>query len=38
LLEWDDKFISFQHTWEEALKAKKYQQTLAAANSLEVVS
>lgn len=28
LLEWDDNFISFQHTWDEALKAKKYQQSL----------
>ncbi|MGZ3732824.1 MAG: MNIO family bufferin maturase [Parachlamydiaceae bacterium] len=26
LLEWDDNFISFQHTWEEALKAKAFQQ------------
>lgn len=25
LLEWDDNFISFQQTWEEALKAKKFQ-------------
>lgn len=25
LLEWDDNFISFQETWEEALKAKKFQ-------------
>lgn len=25
LLEWDDNFISFQDTWEEALKAKKFQ-------------
>lgn len=29
LLEWDDKFISFQHTWDEALKAKQYQSELA---------
>lgn len=28
LLEWDDNFISFQHTWDEALKAKKFQQEL----------
>lgn len=28
LLEWDDNFISFQATWDEALKAKKYQQVL----------
>ena len=25
LLEWDDKFLSFEHTWQEALKAKQYQ-------------
>ncbi len=25
LLEWDEKFIPFQQTWEEALKAKKFQ-------------
>ncbi len=25
LLEWDDHFISFQETWNEALKAKKFQ-------------
>lgn len=30
LLEWDDKFISFQDTWNEALKAKKYQNSLAS--------
>lgn len=28
LLEWDDNFISFQQTWEEALKAKKFQKGL----------
>lgn len=28
LLEWDDHFISFEDTWNEALKAKKFQQTL----------
>lgn len=28
LLEWDDNFISFQQTWEEALKAKKFQKQL----------
>lgn len=28
LLEWDDRFISFQQTWDEALKAKKFQQQL----------
>lgn len=25
LLEWDDNFVSFQETWEEALKAKQFQ-------------
>lgn len=25
LLEWDDNFVSFQQTWDEALKAKKFQ-------------
>lgn len=25
LLEWDDNYISFQQTWDEALKAKKFQ-------------
>lgn len=28
LLEWDDNFISFQQTWDEALKAKKFQQKI----------
>lgn len=28
LLEWDDHFISFQDTWNEALKAKKFQKSL----------
>lgn len=28
LLEWDDNFIPFQQTWEEALKAKKFQKQL----------
>lgn len=28
LLEWDDNFISFDETWKEALKAKKYQNQL----------
>lgn len=28
LLEWDDNFLSFEDTWKEALKAKKYQNTL----------
>jgi uncharacterized protein len=28
LLEWDDNFVSFQQTWDEALKAKKFQQQI----------
>lgn len=28
LLEWDDDIPSFEKTWEEALKAKKFQQTI----------
>lgn len=28
LLEWDDNFLSFQQTWDEALKAKKFQMSL----------
>lgn len=28
LLEWDDKYISFEATWQEALKAKTFQQSL----------
>lgn len=28
LLEWDDKFIPFQQTWEEALKAKQFQRSI----------
>jgi uncharacterized protein len=28
LLEWDDNFISFQETWNEALKAKKFQKEI----------
>ena len=28
LLEWDNHFISFEHTWKEALKAKKFQNCL----------
>jgi uncharacterized protein len=31
LLEWDDNFISFQDTWQEALKAKAYQKSLCHA-------
>lgn len=28
LLEWDDHFLSFEETWQEALKAKEYQKAL----------
>lgn len=28
LLEWDSHFISFQETWEEALKAKQFQKSI----------
>lgn len=28
LLEWDDNFISFEKTWEEALKAKQFQKEI----------
>jgi uncharacterized protein (UPF0276 family) len=28
LLEWDDNLVSFQETWEEALKAKAFQKSL----------
>lgn len=28
LLEWDDNFLSFQQTWDEALKAKQFQKSL----------
>lgn len=28
LLEWDDNFVSFQETWDEALKAKQFQHNL----------
>ncbi|MGE3954088.1 MAG: DUF692 domain-containing protein [Parachlamydiales bacterium] len=30
LLEWDDDFVSFEETWKEALKAKAFQQEIAA--------
>lgn len=33
LLEWDDNLVSFQETWEEALKAKAFQKSLCAASS-----
>ena len=29
LLEWDDNFISFEDTWQEALKAKAFQKVLS---------
>ncbi len=32
LLEWDENFLSFEKTWEEALKAKKFQQTIESAS------
>jgi uncharacterized protein (UPF0276 family) len=32
LLEWDDNFLSFQATWDEALKAKKFQKNLKSKN------
>ena len=28
LLEWDDNFVSFQQTWDEALKAKNFQKQI----------
>lgn len=31
LLEWDDNFVSFQETWDEALKAKKFQSAIEEA-------
>lgn len=30
LLEWDDNFVSFQETWDEALKAKEFQKKIHA--------
>ncbi len=40
LLEWDDNFISFQETWNEAKKAKKFQENIEKKNSkkLEICS
>jgi uncharacterized protein (UPF0276 family) len=32
LLEWDDNFVSFEHTWQEALKAKAFQKELELAS------
>lgn len=36
LLEWDENFVSFQQTWEEALKAKKFQKSLDKSKLQEV--
>lgn len=36
LLEWDDNMLSFQQTWDEALKAKKFQQSLPAVKAVKV--
>lgn len=33
LLEWDDNFIPFQQTWEEALKAKQFQKDIVDKSS-----
>jgi hypothetical protein len=33
LLEWDDNLVSFQETWEEALKAKAFQKSLCSTSS-----
>lgn len=38
LLEWDDNFISFQDTWNEALRAKKYQTALHASLNYQETS
>lgn len=38
LLEWDDNFLSFEETWAEALKAKKFQQSIHDKYSLSPVS
>lgn len=32
LLEWDDNLLTFQQTWEEALKAKKFQSSFTPQN------
>lgn len=32
LLEWDDNFLSFEDTWKEALKAKKFQTEITCTN------
>jgi uncharacterized protein (UPF0276 family) len=31
LLEWDDNYLTFQETWDEALKAKQFQRNLVVA-------
>jgi len=31
LLEWDDRFVSFEETWKEALKAKEFQKEIVYA-------
>lgn len=33
LLEWDDNYISFEATWQEALKAKEFQNSFAGATA-----
>lgn len=33
LLEWDDHFISFEDTWNEALKAKQFQKSIISAGA-----
>ena len=33
LLEWDDNMVSFQETWDEALKAKAFQKSLLGAST-----
>lgn len=34
LLEWDDNYLSFQETWDEALKAKRFQKSIQIEESL----
>lgn len=36
LLEWDDNFVSFQETWDEALKAKRFQNGIENSNSDQI--
>ena len=38
LLEWDDNLLSFEQTWAEALKAKKFQQGIHEQHSLPPLS